>query len=106
MIVQPKQQNQPHREYLYVWYPEAIDDTINTTSMDPRGVYPHNGFDKDLLEQKSSTNGCKTNKDVENRNRRIGIQKRTKEKFEFFVSFSFFFYSFYSFYCCSNKCLY
>jgi len=62
MIVQPKQQNQPYRECLYAWYPEVIDGTTNTTSMNPRDIYLNNGINKDLLEQKSSTNGCKQKK--------------------------------------------
>jgi hypothetical protein len=62
MIVQPKQQNQPYRECLYAWYPEVIDGTTNTTSTNPRDIYLNNGINKDLLEQKSSTNGCKQKK--------------------------------------------
>jgi hypothetical protein len=56
MIVQPKHQNQPNRECLYAWYPEALDEIAYTTPMDPRDIYVHNGLDKDLLEQKPSTN--------------------------------------------------
>jgi hypothetical protein len=67
MIVQPKQQNQNHPEYLYSWYPEGIDESVSTTSIDSRTIYSHGGLDKDLLEQKSSTNECKKNQDVENR---------------------------------------
>jgi len=60
MIVQLNQQTQPHQECLYAWYPEVIDDdTLYRTSMNPRDIYLNNGLDKDLLEQKSSTNGCK-----------------------------------------------
>jgi hypothetical protein len=65
MIVQKKQENQPHRECLYAWYPEAIvDDTVYRTSMDPRDIYIHNGHDKDLLEQKSSANERKKNIEI------------------------------------------
>ena len=59
MILQPQQQNQPSRECLYAWYPEAILDTRNTPIMNPRDIYLQNGLDQDLLEQKPSTNGCK-----------------------------------------------
>ena len=60
MIIQPtiivsKQQNQPHRECLYAWYPEATNDIVT----EPRDIYIHNGIDKDLLEQKPSISECK-----------------------------------------------
>jgi len=57
MIIQPaviisKQQNQPQRECLYAWYPEATNGCV----IEPRDIYIYNGIDKDFLEQKSSTN--------------------------------------------------
>lgn len=57
MIGQPQLANQPHRECLYAWYPEAIDDNMSNISIDPRDIYVHNGLDRDLLEQKPTTNG-------------------------------------------------
>lgn len=80
MIVQAKQQNQPHRECLYAWYPEAINETGSSTSLNPRDIYLHNGLDKDLLEQKSSTNGCKNN-------RNIYIYMRYREQKKNFIFF-------------------
>lgn len=66
MIVQSapmilKQRNQPSRECLYAWYPEAIIDTESSTSMGPRDIYIHKGIDKDLIQENFQNNGCKIN---------------------------------------------
>ena len=66
MIVQStpiilKQRNQPNRECLYAWYPEAISEEVRSAQMGPREIYMHKGIDKDLIQQSSSTNGCKIN---------------------------------------------
>ena len=52
MIVQStpiilKQRNQPNRECLYAWYPEAVSPTVQ----EPRDIYIHKGIDKDLIRQ-------------------------------------------------------
>ena len=57
--LKPHQANQPHRECLYAWYPEAIDENVYGTPMDPRDIYVRNGLDRDLLEQRPPSNGCK-----------------------------------------------
>jgi hypothetical protein len=66
MIVQSapvilKQRNQPNRECLYAWYPEAVPDKRPGTSMAPRDIYMHKGIDKDLIQQNSQRNECKIN---------------------------------------------
>jgi hypothetical protein len=66
MIVQStpiilKQRNQPNRECLYAWYPEVITENVRSTPMGSREIYMYKGIDKDLIQQNSSTNGCKIN---------------------------------------------
>lgn len=66
MIVQSgsailKQRNQPSRECLYAWYPEAIIDTTTTSPMAPRDIYLQRGLDKDLLKKSLQANECKNN---------------------------------------------
>jgi hypothetical protein len=66
MIVQStsiilKQRNRPNRECLYAWYPEAITEEVRSKQMGPREIYMYKGIDKDLIQQSSSTNGCKIN---------------------------------------------
>jgi len=56
-----KQQNQPNRECLYAWYPEAVPDSVITTTMAPRDIYTHKGIDQDLIRQNPQTNGCELN---------------------------------------------
>ena len=68
MIVQSapvilKHRNQPNRECLYAWYPEAVPDKRTGTSMAARDIYVHKGIDKDLIQQNPQTNGCKINID-------------------------------------------
>lgn len=70
MIVQPallitKHQNQPSRECLYAWYPEAICNSETGMPPEPRDLYIHCGLDRDLLEQNPSNNKCKNNGDLE-----------------------------------------
>lgn len=66
MFVQSTQQNQPSRECLYAWYPEANNNNSgnNSTSINPRHIYLHNGLDKDLLEERPSRNECKNNRNI------------------------------------------
>jgi hypothetical protein len=111
MIVQPtviisKQQNQPHRECLYAWYPEATSDTVTTTSIEPRDIYIHNGIDRDLLEQKpSSANECKKSKVGENRHSKKNKRKNQFSLLLFFLTFNTFFYFFHLIVVVTSACI-
>lgn len=53
-----KQRNQVNRECLYAWYPEAAPETAKP--LGPRDIYIYKGIDKDLIQQDTQKNKCKS----------------------------------------------
>lgn len=78
MLIHAKQQNQPQRECLYAWYPEATIPSDNNSHLNPREIYIQNGLDKELLDDKSSTTNNLTNVH-NNRNTNAELLQRYKQ---------------------------
>ena len=95
MLIHAKQQNQPERECLYAWYPEASIPNENNIRSNSREIYIQNGLDKDLIDDKLSSSTTTPN-----------ARKFTKEKTKTnrnAINFSLILFVS-CFLCCSYKC--